>query len=87
MTEPHSSYPKANFTEEELDDIRNIIMAWINDGFTIPPYSDTEYSIFEKLNITEDAVKSEGYYLQYDVSRPSPTTTKVQEVQGVQDER
>jgi len=62
---------KVSFTDEELDEIKSIVLSWINEGFTTPPYDTIDYSIFEKLNISNENAESEEYYLQYNVSRPT----------------
>ncbi len=70
LSENRGSYPKANFTEEELDELKSCVIAVIDEGFTTPPYHDVFYDVIEKLEITQGDVYS------YNISRPSPTSTK-----------
>jgi len=70
------------FTDEERSWLIGIVVDWINDGFTTPPYNDEVYSIFEKLGIHNDV----PFPLQYDVERPEvqslSETTNSLEIQG-----
>lgn len=42
------------FTAEHLAALRGIVLSWIAEGSTTPPYSDAEYDIFEWLGIDEE---------------------------------
>jgi len=59
------------FTDEEVGWLRAIVVDWINDGFTTPPYEEDIYSIFEKLDIHNDI----PFPLHYDVNRPKPRSS------------
>ena len=37
------------FTEEELEELREILREWVGEGFTTPPYKPTVQSILDKL--------------------------------------
>jgi len=62
------------FTNEELEEIRAIIIAWIGEGFTTPPYSNVLYDVFEKLGIDNEYCKDQWFYYEggrgYNVERP-----------------
>lgn len=60
--EPEKS---VTFSGDELQELIGIVCSFINEGFSVPPYTDEEYAIFEKLGIT-----NEMPYLQYNVERP-----------------
>lgn len=52
------------FTEDELDVLRGIVAQWIDDGFTVPPYTPVEYALFARLSIRQDNVI-------YDITPPT----------------
>jgi hypothetical protein len=49
-------------TDAEKAALRDILDQWVWEGFTTPPYTDEQYSLFEKVGLTEHRV--------YDVRRP-----------------
>jgi hypothetical protein len=51
-----------NLTPEQLEALKSIVEEWINDGFTIPPYADEVYDIFEGLDLVATG--------PYDIRRP-----------------
>lgn len=51
------------FTPGELDYLRSMIITWIDEGFTRPPYDAEVYGILQKLGITQADV-------QYDIAPP-----------------
>jgi len=63
----------SEFTEEETRWLQALIIDWINEGFTTPPYHEIEYSLFEKLGINNDI----EHHLFYDVERPHSSKPKV----------
>jgi hypothetical protein len=52
------------FTDDELEMLRGIMCAWIDEGFTRPPYDPEVYALIEKLGITQDNVT------QYNLTPP-----------------
>ena len=42
---------KIEGTPEQLDALRSIVIDWIGEGFTTPPYRAEVYDIFEALDI------------------------------------
>jgi hypothetical protein len=52
------------FTEKQTEALVEIVAAWIGEGFTIPPYTDAQYDIFEALGLDDNRI--------YDTRRPRP---------------
>jgi uncharacterized HAD superfamily protein len=50
-------------TEDEYSYLRSMVCAWIDDGFTAPPYDAEVYNLFAKLGIAQ------GDVTQYDITR------------------
>ena len=53
------------FTDKQIETLRQIVIDWINEGFTSPPYSPEQLEIFRTLGITNKDS------FMYDVERPS----------------
>jgi hypothetical protein len=49
-----------------LETARDVVITWVDEGFTTPPYPEEYYDLFEFLGITNEDVT------QYDVARPGP---------------
>lgn len=54
-----------HFTPDEIEYLRSMVAAWIDEGFTTPPYDKEVYSIIQKLGITQG-----GDIGQYDIMPP-----------------
>jgi len=53
-------------SDEHKTTLRGFVEAWINEGFTTPPYTDVQYDIFEWL-----ALDPEDPFISYDIRRPA----------------
>jgi hypothetical protein len=62
--------PLLSFSPAELLALKAIVCAWVDEGFTTPPYAAEVYALFEKLEIAPTDVT------QYDI-RPPNEATKV----------
>lgn len=65
-----------SFNSEEKEELHGIVIAWLKDGFTIPPYGKAIYSIIEKLEITQEEVHD------YDIKPPKNMEEKGMERGG-----
>ena len=52
-------------TVDEARYLRHILIDWVDEGFTKPPYDPTIYSLFEKLGIRQRDIH------EYDIERPT----------------
>ena len=50
---------------KQLEALQRIILDWISDGFTTPPYDTEYYDIFEKIEIEQEDLSTD-----YDIRRP-----------------
>jgi hypothetical protein len=57
---------KIEGTPEQIEALRDIVEAWIGEGFTTPPYTDEQYDAFEALGIRGQPCPTASY----DVTRP-----------------
>lgn len=57
---------KIELAEDEYEALREIVYAWVDEGFTVPPYKDAVYRVFEHLGISNADRAQRGY----DLDRP-----------------
>ncbi len=64
--EGETKLPWQNFrlSKSEWHILRRVVMEWIDEGFSIPPYHANFYDILDKLHIQPKDVS------QYDIIRP-----------------
>jgi len=49
---------------QEINELRKIMIDWLNDGFKTPPYNDEIYSLIKKFGISQEEVSI------YDLKKP-----------------
>ncbi len=54
-------------SKQAKERLRQIVMQWVGEGFTTPPYDDTTYEVFESLGIDNSSFP----FPSYDVERPT----------------
>jgi hypothetical protein len=59
--------PLLSFSPAELLALKAIVCAWVDEGFTTPPYAAEVYALFAKLGITQADLTQ-----NYDITPPLP---------------
>ena len=62
-----------SLSDDQYDALRDMVLDWINEGFTTPPYKGVEYDLFEILGINNENGPSYGDGTPrtfYDLNRP-----------------
>lgn len=50
-------------TAKEAQELKQVLIAWIGEGFTTPPYKPAIYALLRKVGIKQEDV-------QYDIKEP-----------------